>query len=65
VRQAWRASGLPCSGPRPRCTMSDLFAPLTLPSSVMTKNRFRLAPLTNCQSHEDGCLSEEAFRGSS
>jgi 2,4-dienoyl-CoA reductase-like NADH-dependent reductase (Old Yellow Enzyme family) len=39
--------------------MSDLFAPITLPSSVMMKNRFMLAPLTNCQSHEDGRLSEE------
>lgn len=26
------------------------------------KNRFVLAPLTNCQSHEDGRLSEEEFR---
>jgi hypothetical protein len=42
--------------------MSDLFAPLTLPSSVMMKNRFMLAPLTNCLSHEDGRLSEEQFR---
>jgi 2,4-dienoyl-CoA reductase-like NADH-dependent reductase (Old Yellow Enzyme family) len=42
--------------------MSDLFAPLTLPSSVMMKNRFMLAPMTNCQSHEDGRLSEEEFR---
>jgi len=42
--------------------MSDLFAPLTLPSSVIMKNRFMLAPMTNCQSHEDGRLSEEEFR---
>jgi 2,4-dienoyl-CoA reductase-like NADH-dependent reductase (Old Yellow Enzyme family) len=26
------------------------------------KNRFMLAPMTNCQSHEDGRLSEEEFR---
>jgi 2,4-dienoyl-CoA reductase-like NADH-dependent reductase (Old Yellow Enzyme family) len=26
------------------------------------KNRFALAPLTNCQSHADGVLSEEEFR---
>ena len=25
------------------------------------KNRFMLAPLTNCQSHEDGRLSDEEF----
>ena len=41
--------------------MSDLFAPLALASSVMMKNRFMLSPLTNCQSHEDGRLSEEEF----
>jgi 2,4-dienoyl-CoA reductase-like NADH-dependent reductase (Old Yellow Enzyme family) len=28
----------------------------------MMKNRFVLAPLTNCQSYEDGRLSEEEFR---
>jgi 2,4-dienoyl-CoA reductase-like NADH-dependent reductase (Old Yellow Enzyme family) len=26
------------------------------------KNRFMLAPLTNSQSHDDGCLSEEEFK---
>jgi 2,4-dienoyl-CoA reductase-like NADH-dependent reductase (Old Yellow Enzyme family) len=26
------------------------------------KNRFMLAPLTNCQSHDDGCLSDDEFR---
>jgi 2,4-dienoyl-CoA reductase-like NADH-dependent reductase (Old Yellow Enzyme family) len=25
------------------------------------KNRFMLAPLTNCQSHDDGCLSDDEF----
>lgn len=42
--------------------MSDLFASLTLSSSVVMKNRFMLAPLTNCQSYENGRLSEDEFR---
>jgi 2,4-dienoyl-CoA reductase-like NADH-dependent reductase (Old Yellow Enzyme family) len=25
------------------------------------KNRFMLAPMTNCQSHDDGCLSDDEF----
>ena len=26
------------------------------------KNRFMLAPMTNCQSHSDGRLSDEEYR---
>ncbi len=42
--------------------MSDLLAPLSFSCGQSMKNRFMLAPLTNCQSHEDGTLSEEEFR---
>lgn len=42
--------------------MTDLFAPLTLPSGAVMKNRLMLAPLTNCQSHADGRLSDEEYR---
>lgn len=42
--------------------MSDLFAPLPLVRGPAWKNRFMLAPLTNCQSHTDGSLSDEEFR---
>ena len=41
--------------------MSDLFAPLTFQRGPAMKNRFMLAPLTNCQSHADGTLSDEEF----
>lgn len=34
---------------------------LTFPCGLRMKNRFMLAPLTNCQSHEDGTLSEDEF----
>ena len=33
--------------------------PLTFRCGITMKNRFMLAPLTNCQSHEDGHLSED------
>ena len=33
--------------------------PLSFPCGQQMKNRFMLAPMTNCQSHEDGSLSEE------
>ena len=36
-------------------------APITFPCGVTMKNRFMLAPMTNCQSHEDGQLSEDEF----
>ena len=42
--------------------MSDLFSPLTFKRGPAMKNRFMLAPLTNCQSHDDGALSDEEFK---
>jgi 2,4-dienoyl-CoA reductase-like NADH-dependent reductase (Old Yellow Enzyme family) len=42
--------------------MIDLFAPLAFTRGPAMKNRFMLAPLTNCQSHDDGRLSDEEFR---
>jgi 2,4-dienoyl-CoA reductase-like NADH-dependent reductase (Old Yellow Enzyme family) len=41
--------------------MTDLFQPLTFTRGPAMKNRFMLAPLTNCQSHADGRLSEAEF----
>lgn len=41
--------------------MTTLFDPLTFTHGPTMKNRFMLAPLTNCQSHVDGTLSEEEF----
>ena len=37
-------------------------APLTFACGASMKNRFMLAPLTNCQSHPDGRLSDDEFR---
>jgi len=42
--------------------MNPLFASLDLAHGPALKNRFVLAPLTNCQSHEDGMLSDDEFR---
>ena len=42
--------------------MTTLLQPLSFSHGPTMKNRFMLAPLTNCQSHEDGRLSEEEFR---
>jgi 2,4-dienoyl-CoA reductase-like NADH-dependent reductase (Old Yellow Enzyme family) len=42
--------------------VTDLFAPLAFARRPGMKNRFMLAPLTNCQSHDDGCLSDDEFR---
>ena len=42
--------------------MEPLFSPLELSHGPALRNRFVLAPLTNCQSHEDGTLSEDEFR---
>ena len=42
--------------------VTDLFAPLAFARGPGMKNRFMLAPLTNCQSHDDGCLSDDEFR---
>ncbi len=41
---------------------AKLFEPLSFTRGPAMKNRFMLAPLTNCQSHPDGRLSEEEFR---
>jgi 2,4-dienoyl-CoA reductase-like NADH-dependent reductase (Old Yellow Enzyme family) len=41
--------------------MSHLFDPLTFVRGPEMKNRFMLSPLTNCQSHTDGRLSDEEF----
>jgi 2,4-dienoyl-CoA reductase-like NADH-dependent reductase (Old Yellow Enzyme family) len=41
--------------------MNNPFKPITFPCGQSMKNRFMLAPLTNCQSHEDGRLSDEEF----
>jgi 2,4-dienoyl-CoA reductase-like NADH-dependent reductase (Old Yellow Enzyme family) len=41
--------------------MTDLFAPLTFTRGPGMKNRFKLAPLTNLQSHADGRLSDDEF----
>lgn len=38
--------------------MSNPFAPLPLRCGKTLPNRFMLAPLTNCQSHDDGTLSD-------
>ena len=41
--------------------MSELLTPLDFPNGQSMKNRFMLAPLTNCQSHKDGTLSDDEF----
>lgn len=41
--------------------MTDLFAPLSFRRGPAMKNRFMLAPLTNCQSHADGTLSDAEY----
>lgn len=41
--------------------MSSLLEPMTFATGHTMKNRFMLAPLTNCQSHADGTLSDEEF----
>lgn len=42
--------------------VAGLFAPLELAHGPRLTNRFMLAPLTNCQSHDDGRLSDDEFR---
>jgi len=42
--------------------VNKLFDPLDFSRGPALKNRFVLAPLTNCQSHDDGRLSEDEFR---
>jgi 2,4-dienoyl-CoA reductase-like NADH-dependent reductase (Old Yellow Enzyme family) len=44
-----------------RSTVSQPFEPLTFTRGPAMKNRFMLAPLTNCQSHADGTLSDDEF----
>lgn len=39
-----------------------LFTPLRMPRGPEIANRFILAPLTNCQSHDDGTLSDDEYR---
>ena len=41
--------------------MTDLFDPISFKRGPAWKNRFMLAPLTNCQSHPDGRLSDDEF----
>ncbi|NJD30587.1 MAG: NADH:flavin oxidoreductase [Gammaproteobacteria bacterium] len=42
--------------------MTNLFEPLSFSHGATMRNRFMLAPLTNCQSHDDGTLSDDEFR---
>lgn len=42
-------------------TRSPAAEGLSFPCGAQMKNRFMLAPLTNCQSHPDGTLSDEEF----
>ena len=42
--------------------MTDLHAPLEFARGPAMKNRFMLAPMTNCQSHPDGRLSDDERR---
>jgi 2,4-dienoyl-CoA reductase-like NADH-dependent reductase (Old Yellow Enzyme family) len=44
-----------------KAAMTDLFSPMSLTRGPAWRNRFMLAPLTNCQSHPDGVLSDEEF----
>src|SRR6516225_9479435 len=41
--------------------MTDLLDPISFARGPAWKNRFMLAPLTNCQSHPDGTLSDDEF----
>ncbi len=42
--------------------MNSLSQPLDFPRGPNMKNRFMLAPMTNTQSHADGCLSDEEYQ---
>ena len=42
--------------------MKQLFDPVDFRHGRAMKNRFMLSPLTNCQSHDDGTLSEDEYR---
>lgn len=41
--------------------MNELAQPFAFHRGPRMKNRFMLAPMTNTQSHEDGCLSDEEY----
>ena len=41
--------------------MTSLFKPLRFKCGSRMKNRFMLAPMTNTQSHADGCLSDDEY----
>ena len=41
--------------------MTQLFEPVQFLHGPVMKNRFMLSPLTNCQSHDDGRLSDDEF----
>ncbi len=41
--------------------MKNLTDPIRFSCGATMKNRFGLAPMTNCQSHEDGQLSDDEF----
>ncbi len=41
--------------------MASIFDSMSFAHGPAMKNRFMLAPLTNCQSHEDGTLSDDEF----
>ena len=41
--------------------MSKVLQAIQFPSGKSAKNRFMLAPMTNCQSHDDGTLSQDEY----
>mgnify|MGYP003339815109 FL=1 len=41
--------------------MTRLDSPLPFPHAPGLKNRFVLAPMTNCQSHADGTLGDDEY----
>ncbi len=41
---------------------TNLELPVAFPCGAIMKNKFMLAPMTNCQSHEDGQLHEDELR---
>lgn len=43
-------------------TAPSPFEPLDFPCRARMSNRFMLAPMTNCQSHADGTLSDDEYR---
>lgn len=42
--------------------MNALYEPLAFSRGAVFRNRFVLAPMTNCQSHDDGRLAEDEYR---